>query len=165
MSSSSSVLFALCLVAAPCAAQSKQFEVHGNYQRGNQTHQKAWGGGAQVGLTIGPKLPLATNTSLGVDYLKTENSDTKNWSVSYDAVVQPGGSMMVTPYAGGSVGANWTSTNGTTNGAALGLNYILGATLALEKGGGPLIKAEVRPGYVRHQEHTVTYRVGVVLSM
>ena len=72
--------------------------------------------------TFGPRQPIALNTSLGLDYLEQEKGGPSQWNVTYDAVVQPGGGGTVTPYAGGSVGANWSTEDAKRwEGARFGL--------------------------------------------
>jgi hypothetical protein len=79
--------------------------------------------------------------------------------------VQPGGQSAITPYAGGSISANWLSGGGAPSGTQLGLQYIVGLQFKPEAQGPLALKLEVRPGYVKTQEHSVTGRLGVDWSM
>ena len=152
------------LGVAPAAAQKPGGELHGNYSRTTGTHTQSWGAGTLFAVTLGGKAPLNANTSLGLDYLKQEKGGPGEVTVSYDAVLQPGGNSTVTPYAGGSVGANWsTGDQKAWNGAKLGLETIGGVQVKVGTSG-VAWKLEERFGYVRGQEHTLTTRLGVVFS-
>jgi hypothetical protein len=156
------VILAAWLVPAIAAAQQSSVEGHASYARTTQTHQSSWGAGAQYQMVWGAKnAPVQLGTSLGGDWMQQENSGPTTWSLSYDATLQPGGGGSITPYAGGSISANWLSGGGAPSGAQLGLEYILGVQLKPEAQGPLSLKFEVRPGYVKTQEHTVTGRFGV----
>lgn len=159
-------LAAVAAAAVPCSAQQRQIEGHANYANTVQSHQNSWGAGASYQLTWGGQsAAVQLGTSLAADYQKQENGGMSQTSASYDMTLQPGGNSTVTPYVGGSVGANWLSGPGAPSGAQLGLQYILGAALKLERQAPLAVRLEVRPGYVKTQEHTVTGRLGVSLSM
>ena len=148
------------------AAQDQAASGYATYARTTQSHQNAWGGGAQYQLTWGEQnAPIRLGTSLGGDYQKTESSGSSQTSVSLDATLQPGGGSVLTPYVGGSVSANWLSGTGMPSGSQPGFQYILGLQYKPEAQGPLAIQAEVRPGYVRTQEHQVTGRVGVLFSL
>jgi hypothetical protein len=157
---------ALMVTGRASGAQQFQAEVHGNYARTTQTHANAWGAGAQLASTWGAKrAPAQLVTSLAGDWQAQENNGPTQWTLGYDATVQPGGQRMLTPYAGGSISANWLSGGGAPSGAQLGLQYILGVLLKPEAQGPLTLKLELRPGYVKTQEHSVTGRFGVDWSM
>ena len=152
--------------ALPCAAQLPSAEGHASYARTTQSHQNAWGAGGNVELTWGGKqAPAQLGTALGLDYQKEENGGSKQTNASLDVTLQPGGGSLFTPYAGGSVSENWMSGPGSPSGAQLGLQYIIGAQLKLGPGSPLALTAEVRPGYVRTQEHSVTARLGVTVQL
>lgn len=153
------------LLATTAHAQQWSVEGHANYSRTTTTHQSSWGIGAQLIGTFGGKsAPVNLSTSLGADWLKQENSGPSTTSVSYDATIQPGGSSALTPYAGGSIGANWVSENAPKR-ALLGLQYILGVQFKPESQGPLALKLELRPGYVQTQEHTIAGRFGLAYSL
>jgi len=159
------VVVALTL-ATPCAAQQRQAAAFANYANTMHSHQNSWGAGAQYQLTWGgEQAPARLGTSLGGDYQRQESGGQSQASVSYDMTAQFGGSSTFTPYAGGSIGANWLSGAGAPKGVHLGLQYILGAQFKLEPQSPVSLCVEVRPGYVKTQEHSTTGRVGVAFSM
>lgn len=144
-------------------AQQTQVDVHGNLAVGTSTHTRAWGGGIGLQTTYGGKTdPINISTSPSVDFVKQEGGGPTQATVSYDVDLQPGGSSSVTPYAGASAGANWSlGDQKQWSGARLGLETLAGAQVKL---GGTSIKAEERFGYVKGQEHTLTTRIGALLS-
>lgn len=157
---------AACLTAGTAAAQQSTGDVHASYQRTTVSKANAWGVGAQYQLTFGGKqAPLQLNTSLGADWIKQENNGPSTTSLSYDATTQPGGSGSLMPYVGGSVSANWSGGNNKQwDGAKLGLEAIGGLQVKLGLSGVSW-KVEERYGYVREQsDHTLTTRVGVMVS-
>jgi hypothetical protein len=157
---------AICLTAAPAAAQQSVGDVHADYVRGTVSKSNAWGAGAQYQLTFGGKhAPLQLNTSLGLDWVKQDNNGPSQTSLSYDATTQPGGSGSFLPYVGGSVSANWSGgSNKQWDGAKLGLEAVAGLQVKLGLNG-VAWKVEERYGYVREQaDHTLTTRVGIVIS-
>ena len=161
------LLFASLAPAAAFAQTQRQLDVHGSYARGTTTESKSWGGGAQLQLVFGPaSAPVRLGTSLGGDVLRPEGGGSMQWNASLDAVAQLGGSSTVTPYVGGSVGANWsTGSEAAWSGARGGLETMAGVQVKLgASGSAPSLKVEERFGYVRGQEHTLTTRVGVVAS-
>src|SRR5215208_3545802 len=124
-----------------------------------------WGAGTQYQLTLGStKQPVRLSPSLGADWMQQSNSGPSTTSVGLDVNVQPGGDSPLTPYAGGSVSANWVSKN-APKGALLGLEYMAGLYYKLEAQGPISLHLEVRSGYVRTQEHQVTGRFGVAFSL
>ena len=141
------------------AQQQRQGELHANYSRQTQSKSNAWGAGTQLQLVWGAKhAPVVLGTSFGGDYLKQENGGPNSWNTSADAVLQPGGNSTVTPYAGGSVGANWSTGVGAQwAGARLGLETLGGVQFKI---GTASAKLEERFGYVRGQEHTLASRFG-----
>jgi len=154
----------LVLTASSAAAQQSQVEAHGNYVRTTQTHSNSWGAGAQLNTNWGSKqAPVQVSTSEGLDWAKQENDGPSTTSLGLDVSIQPGGGVL-TPYAGGSVSANWVSKDAPA-GALLGLEYLGGVYYKLEAQGKLALHAEVRSGYVRTQEHTVTGRFGVAFSI
>jgi hypothetical protein len=147
-------------------AQQWQAEVHGNYARTTQSHANSWGTGVQVASTWGAKrAPVQLVTSLAGDWQKQENNGPSQWSLGYDATVQPGGQSAFTPYAGGGISANWLRGSGAPSGTLLGLQYIVGLLVKPEAQSQLTLKFEVRPGYVKTQEHSVTGRFGVDWSI
>ena len=161
-------IIASALIASTrvAVAQQMQAEGHANYSRTTQTHQNSWGVGGQVQATWGgSSAPIQLGTSAGVDWMKQENSGPTTWTVGTDITVQPGGSSALTPYAGFNVSANWLSGDNSPSGALLGLQYIIGLQLKPEAQGPLAFKVEVRPGYVRTQEHSVMGRFAVAFSM
>ena len=159
-------LAAIAFTAGTLGAQEKSIEGHATWARTTQTHQNAWGAGAQFQLTWGQKTdPVQLGTSLAGDYQKQENGGPSQTSGSIDVTLQPGGGGSFTPYAGGSVSENWLSGGGAPSGAKLGLQYLVGAQFKPEPQGRVALRLELRPGYVRTQEHTVTVRFGVSSSL
>jgi opacity protein-like surface antigen len=153
------------LFAAPCAAQEMSTEGHGNYSRTIHSHQESWGAGGSVQALWGAKnAPIRLGTSLGPDWQKP-SSGPSQWSASFDATLQPGGSSAVTPYAGGSVSANWFSGDNAPSGTKIGFQGILGVQIKPESQSPLAFKIEARPGYVDTQEHSLTVRAGVSFSM
>jgi len=159
-------VLAAAATAGPSAAQQSQLDGHGNYQRSNHSHQSAWGAGANYGLSFGGQnAPVKLNPSVGADYVKQEGGDQKQVSTNFDLALQFSVGPLFSPYAGGSVGANWQSSGDGFGGAKLGLQYILGAQLKLQADAPYSLIADVRPGYVRGQEHSTTVRFGVQFSL
>jgi opacity protein-like surface antigen len=157
-------ILAISAALAPAMVQAQgQLDVHGNYSMGTSTHNKSWGGGVGVQTTFGKTSPIAISTSPGFDYLKQENGGPSQTSVSLDVNVQPGGNSSITPYVGGSASANWSGGSGKMwDGAKLGLETMGGAQFKLTSSAS--IKAEERFGFVKTQEHTLTTRVGFLVS-
>ncbi|MFL5560978.1 MAG: hypothetical protein ACJ79K_05840 [Gemmatimonadaceae bacterium] len=150
---------------APAAAQS-QLDVHGNWARTTATHTTSWGAGIGFQATVGGKSsPIALSAAPSFDYLKQENSGPAQEILSLDLDLQPGGSGTVIPYVGASAGANWSSGSGKQwEGTKLGLETLGGVQLKVGTSALSL-KGEERFGYVRGQEHTLTTRFGVLISM
>ena len=159
---------ALCVAIAPSsgAAQERSLEGHANYARTTQTHQSSWGAGAQYGLTFGKQGAPQLSTSAGVDYSKQENGGSQQFGGSLDAALQVSLGPSVSPYAGGSVSINRLS-GGTLSSSVTepGFQYFVGAQVKLDPQGPLALRLEVRPGYVRTQEHSVTTRFGASYSL
>ena len=155
------VLLALACPALLPAQVQPQADVHANYSRATQTETNSWGAGAQVQLVFGPSsAPARLGTSLGGDFLKQEGGGPTQWNASLDAVVQVS-ARSLTPYAGGSVGANWsTGDEAQWSGARGGLEAIAGTSVSLGPSGATSVKLEERFGYVRGQEHELGTRLG-----
>jgi hypothetical protein len=152
------------VAAAPAAGQQRQADLHANYVRMTRSESNAWGAGAALQLTWGgTQAPINVGTSVGADYLKQEQGGPSQTSVTGDVTLQPGGGGSVTPYAGGSASANWSTGRGAQwSGARLGLEGIGGLQVKLS--GALAVKAEERFGYVRGEEHALTTRVGVATN-
>jgi hypothetical protein len=148
-------------------AQERTADLHLNYARTTQTHQNSWGGGAALQLTWGgSNAPAKLNTSLGADYTKQENGGPSQTSVSTDFTVQPGGSSALTPYAGGSASANWSGGAASQwSGSRLGLEAVGGLQFKPSPDANISWKLEERFGYVRGQEHQLTTRLGMLVSI
>jgi len=158
-------VLALPVLARAASAQQSQLEAHASYARTTVTPTDIWGAGTQYQLTLGStKQPVRLSPSLGADWMQQSNSGPSTTSVGLDVNVQPGGDSPLTPYAGGSVSANWVSKN-APKGALLGLEYMAGLYYKLEAQGPISLHLEVRSGYVRTQEHQVTGRFGVAFSL
>ena len=153
-------------IASPAWAQSQQGEIHANYSRTTQSKAISWGAGAQSQQVWGSKSsPIALGNSVGVDYLKQENSGPSQWNLSLDLALQPGGNSTITPYAGGSISANWSTGDAAQwSGARLGTELIGGAQVKLGSGSPLSAKLEERFGYVNGQEHTLSTRLGFSMS-
>src|SRR4051812_47934009 len=153
-------------IAAPAGAQQWTAEGHGSYARTTQTHTSSWGLGTMLQATWGAQTaPVQLGTSLGFDWMKQESGGPNTYSVTYDATLQPGGNSTVTPYAGGEVSANWLRGGGAPSGTQLGLQYIVGVQLKPSKQSKTSFRFEVRPGYIKTQEHSITWRLGVAQSL
>ena len=157
------VIVALASTPLAVHAQQTQLDVHGNLAVGTSTHTRAWGAGIGLQTTYGGKTdPINISTSPSIDVLKQEGGGPTQLSASYDVDLQPGGGGNLTPYVGASAGANWSLGDASQwGGARLGLETLAGAQVKL---GGTSIKAEERFGYVKGQEHTLTTRIGALLS-
>lgn len=161
---------ALCCAAATAAAastagaQQSSVEGHANYSRTTQSHLSSWGGGAQYGLTFGSSHKPRLGTSLGADYMKQEKGGPSQISGSLDVTVQVQAGPLVSPYVGGSVSENHTSGGGQSS-TDPGYGYIVGTLVKLAPSSHVSLRFEVRPGYVRGQEHTVAGRFGVNMSL
>jgi len=117
-----------------------------------------------VQVTVGSQ-PVKVSLAPSLDYLKQENSGPSQTSLSADLDVQPGGNSPVTPYAGVSAGANWSGGNNKQwEGSRLGLETLAGVQVKLG-GSSVSAKGEERFGYVKGQEHTLTTRIGVLISL
>ena len=114
--------------------------------------------------TVGSQ-PVKVSVAPSIDYLKQENSGPSQTSLSADIDVQPGGNSTVTPYAGVSAGANWSGgDNKQWEGARIGLETLAGVQVKLG-GSSVTTKGEERFGYVKGQEHTLTTRIGVLITL
>ncbi|MDB4885733.1 MAG: hypothetical protein JWN79_1171 [Gemmatimonadetes bacterium] len=149
----------LALTPDALAAQQAQLDVHGNFAVGTTTHLHSWGAGAGAQVTFGSTSdPIQLSLSPSLDFLKQEGGS-RQTSLSADLDIQPGGGKTVTPYAGISTGANWISGSSGTH---AGYETLAGAQVKLSTA--LTAKAEERFGYVSGQEHSLTTRVGVLLS-
>ena len=156
---------ALAVLTQSAGAQERQLEAHASYSRTTEAHADAWGAGGQYQLTLGSKeQAVRLSPSLGADWMQQQNSGPSTTSVGLDVNLQPGGDSPLTPYAGGSVSANWVSKD-APKGALLGLEYMAGVSYKLEAQGPISLRLEARSGYVRTQEHQVTGRFGVAFSL
>jgi len=158
---------AMSLAALPARATAQaQLDVHGNWAKGTSSHTSSWGGGVGVQGTIAGKSSLvALSAAPSFDYLKQENGGPAQETVSLDLDLQPGGNGTVTPYVGASAGANWSSgSNKQWDGTKLGLETLAGVQLKVGTSALSL-KGEERFGYVKGQEHVLTTRFGVLISM
>lgn len=161
------LFFGVFMVAFPGRAPAQsQLDVHGSWAKGTATHANSWGAGAGIEATIAGQSSLFELTaSPSFDYMKQEHGGPSQESVTLDLALQPGGDGTVTPYVGGSGGANWSSgSNKQWEGTKLGLETFGGVKLNVGKSALSL-KGEERFGYVRSQEHTLTTRFGVVISI
>ena len=155
---------AVALHPVEARAQQPQLDLHGSMAVGTSSHNKSWGGGAGAQFTVGDK-PVKVSLSPGIDYLKQENSGPSQTSLSLDLNLQPGRNSPVTPYVGASASANWSGGDAKQwEGSRLGLETMAGAQV---KFGSSSVsaKAEERFGYVKGQEHTLTTRLGVLISI
>jgi hypothetical protein len=151
--------------ASAAAAQQTQLDLHGNLAVGTSTHTRSWGLGLGPQFTFGSSsAPVKASVSPGFDYLKQEGGGPSQESASLDVNIQPGGSSTITPYAGASVSANWSSgDNEQWSGSKLGREMMGG--LQIKASSLATVKAEERFGYVDGQEHTLTTRLGVLLKL
>jgi hypothetical protein len=159
-------ILGLSALPARGAAQESQLDVHGNWATGTSTHVKSWGGGVAHQTTFGGKSSaIAFSVAPGFDYLKQEKGGPTQMAASLDLNVQPGGSATVKPYAGASASANWSGGSAKQwDGAKRGLETMAGAQVKI--GASSLsAKAEERFGYVKGQEHTLTTRIGVLITL
>jgi hypothetical protein len=154
---------AACIAAGPCAAQDLSVEAHGIFAETIHTHQKSWGAGAQLAALFGAtQSPVRLGSSVAGDFQKQENGGPRQWDASVDVTLQPGGSSAVTPYAGGSVSANWIQGNGS---ALAGFQGIVGVEIKPSADAPLSVHLEVRPGYVKNQEHTISLHLGLAHSL
>jgi hypothetical protein len=79
--------------------------------------------------------------------------------------VQPSGPSAITPFAGAGVSSNWMSGGGMPSSTQYGLDGIVGLQYSPKPGGPLSFGLQIRPGYVKTQEHAVTYRLGVAYSL
>src|SRR5690242_5097800 len=125
------VAVTVMLLPARVNAQQTQLDLHGNLAVGTSSHNKSWGAGAGVQVTVGSQ-PVKVSLAPSLDYLKQENSGPSQTSLSADLDVQPGGNSPVTPYAGVSAGANWSGGNNKQwEGSRLGLETLAGVQVKL----------------------------------
>jgi len=156
---------ALGVAAARGGAQQVQVGLQGAYQRTTQSHQSSSGVSASYGLTFGGEQPVLLNTGAELGYMAQHRTGQQQLATVFSAALQLGGGGTVSPYVGGDVSANWTSGGGEpSSGAQLGLEYIVGAQVKLVPDGSVVLRAEVRPGYVRTQEHHVGAQVGFAVA-
>jgi hypothetical protein len=157
---------AFAAAAGSLGAQQWSVEGHGSYSRTTQTHTSSWGAGASSEATWGGQhAPVQLGTALGFDWMKQESGGPNTYSLNYDATLQPGGNSTFTPYAGGEISANWLSGDSTPSGALVGFQGILGVQIKPNPNGKTALRLEVRPGYVKTQEHSITWRLGISQSL
>ena len=162
------LLLGTSLAAAPASAarsQKAQIDLHGNYVRTTQTWTTAWGAGGALQVTWGGQHdPINVGTALGVDRTKQESDGPTQTGGTFDLTVQPGGNSPLVPYVGASSSVNWSGGAGAQwSGARHGLELIAG--LQFKPGVGSVsLNAQERYGYVEGQEHTLTTRLGVLVS-
>jgi hypothetical protein len=159
------VLLALFCSGMRGQAQETQLDLHASLAVGTSSHSRAWGAGVASQVTFGSSTaPIRVSVSPGFDFVKQEHGGPAQESVTLDVGVQPGGSSTLTPYAGGSASANWSSGSGKQwEGTRLGLETLGG--VQIKAGGALTVKAEERFGYVDGQEHTLTTRLGVLVKL
>jgi hypothetical protein len=157
---------AALILSSPAAAQQMQGDLHGNYARATQTDVNSWGAGGQLQATWGGQsAPVKLGTSGALDYTKQDNGGPSQTTVSADATLQPGGNGSLIPYAGGSIGANWSGGDQKQwTGAKMGLETLAGLQIKSAAMGPVSWKVEERFGYVKGQEHQLTTRLGAILS-
>jgi hypothetical protein len=157
------VMVGSVLIPNQASAQQAQLDLHGNFAVGTSTHNKSWGGGVGAQVTVGSR-PVKVSLAPSLDYLKQQNDGPSQTTLSADLDVQPGGNSPVTPYAGVSAGANWSGgSNKQWEGAKPGFETLAGLQIKLGKSS-VSAKAEERFGYVQDQEHSLTTRVGALIS-
>ena len=156
----------LAAAAGTAGAQQAQAELHAIYQRANESHQSSYGGGGEYGLGFGSG-PVQLSTDVGLDYQAQEGGGQQQLGASLDAALQFGASeALLSPYLGGGVSANWLSGSGQAfgDGPQLGLEYIVGLGVQLSRRAGTRLNLELRPGYVRTQEHYLSGLAGISTS-
>jgi hypothetical protein len=165
LSSGCVALLAVASLGCRAHAQDIQFDSHGNFAVGTHSHSTSWGAGIGLQTTFGSSnAPAKLSVSPGFDYLKQTHGGPSQESLSLDANLQRGGSGTVTPYAGASASANWSSGAAKQwQGTELGLETTGG--VQIKTGEMLTLKAEERFGYVKGQEHTLTTRVGVLVKL
>ena len=156
--------------AVPCAAQDGQLELTALGSRTRRTGARAYGGGAQYQLTWGAGVrPVRLAAALGADLQRTRASGETQRSLSTDVTLVFGGQARLTPFVGGSVGANWmsggASDGSSSSGAELGIQAVLGAQYQLGAHTPLAVQAELDHGYVRGQEHQTGVRLGLAYSL
>ena len=72
---------ALALGSTVAGAQQTQLDVHGNLAIGTSSHNKSWGGGAGVQVTVGNG-PIKVSLAPSLDYLKQEKSGPSQTSLA-----------------------------------------------------------------------------------
>jgi hypothetical protein len=159
------IILISALFTVPCAAQDISVEGHANYSGTIHSHEESWGaGGSLQALWGATNAPIRLGTSIGPDWQKPRAGPSQ-WSASLDGTLQPGGSSAVTPYAGGSVSANWFSGANALSGTKVGYQGIFGVQIKPERQSPVAYKIEARWGYVETQEHSISARAGVSFSM
>jgi hypothetical protein len=159
-------LLAAAALGRVASAQQPSVELHSIYQRTNDSHQSSYGGGGDYGLSFGHGA-VQLSTDAGVDYQAQEGDGQQQLGGSLDAAVQfGGGSAALTPYVGGSVSANWLAGGDRAfgDGPLLGLEYVVGIGVPLDRRGQTSLHVELRPGYVHTQAHYVSGQIGISTS-
>jgi hypothetical protein len=148
------------------AAQQSQLDVHGDYQHTVSSGSNSWGAGVALPVTWGSKgAAVRIATSPGFDWTKQTSGGPSQESLSLDVTAQPGGDSPITPYAGGSASANWsTGTGKQWEGSKLGLEALAGLQMTLQKDK-LSAKVEERYGYIFHNDHMWTTRAGLLFSL
>ena len=156
-------LIAACV--GQLGAQQAQLDLHGNYALGTTSKLHSWGAGVGLQTTFGSSQSVVKlSLSPSVDLLKQEDGGPTQTTVSADLDIQPGETHLFTPYTGVSAGANWSGGSAKQwDGAKLGLEMLLGVALKLNSA--VSLKSEERFGYVKGEEHTLTTRVGALLTL
>jgi len=154
------------IAASPLAAQQSQLDVHGDYSHAVSSGTNSWGAGVALPVTWGAKSsPVRVATSPGFDWTRESGGGPSQESLGLDVTAQPGGNSTVTPYAGGSASANWsTGTGKQWEGSRLGLEALAGAQITLRPDK-LSAKLEERYGYVSHNDHMWTTRAGLLFSL
>jgi hypothetical protein len=156
----------VALAAGRLLAQDRAVEAHLSLTRTTVTHANGLGVGARYERTWhadDDERFAHLATSVGADYDKAGNDGPSQAGATVDVTGKLGAATLV-PYAGASVGVNWLSGDGVARGPHLGLQLVLGAQYHGEDA--PYtFRFEIRPGYVRTQEHAVIYRFGLSTTL
>jgi hypothetical protein len=150
----------------PAAAQL--IDVHGNASVETAHQSTSWGGGLGVGTIFVPAGFATLGLSLGADYIRAQHLGRPIATAALDAAFSPssGGGASFVPYAGGSLGLNWSGGEFSQwTGARLGLDAIAGVKALF--GGQDQFgwKVEGRFGYVRGAEHAYSTRLGLLFGL
>lgn len=154
------------IVTRPLAAQQSQLDLHGDFSHAVSSGSNSWGAGVALPVTWGAKsAPVRIATSPGFDWTKQTGGGPSQESLGLDITAQPGGNSPVTPYAGASASANWsTGTGKQWQGSKLGLEALAGMQFTLQQNK-LSAKVEERYGYISHNDHMWTTRAGLLFSL